>query len=212
MFHRLAEHITVNTPTGGRGDDEIRFVFLEEIAIEIGCEVHLHPHEQFTCPFEGAQEEDGDGGGKPDAEAEFPAVFFEHFPDVAVFGFVVDAPRAADPPQVDEQRLDAGVYGLGVLVGFFEPQPFEDKPVLPKALGDAIFGLVVGEEDDFDARIEQRLDDVALQEVDERHAVIGDDEDAFFHSFFEPPRRQEYREKAFKNLAFSASWRLILYP
>lgn len=204
MLDGFTEHVTVDAPACGGGDDEVGLVFLEEVAIEVGGEVHLDADEQFACPFEGAQEEDGDGGGEPDAEAEFPGVFFEYFPDVAVFGFVIDAPRAADTTQVDEQRLQAGLDGIGVFVGFFEPQAFEDETILPEALGDAVFGLVIGEEDDFDARVKQRLDDVALQEVDECHAVIGDDEDAFFCHKFEPPRRKESEAVFFLNIIFLA--------
>ena len=72
---------------------------------------------------------------------------------MAVFGFVVDAPRAADAPEIDEQRLQARLDGAGVGVGFFESQTLEGETVLPETLGDAVFGLVVGEEDDFGARV-----------------------------------------------------------
>ena len=44
---------------------------------------------------------------------------------------------------------------------------------------DLVFGFVIGEDDDFDARIQQSRDDVALQEVDDGHAVVGGDEDSF---------------------------------
>ena len=37
------------------------------------------------------------------------------------------------------------------------------------------------QDDDFDARSEQGRDNVALQEVDDCHAVVGGDEDTFGH-------------------------------
>jgi predicted RNA-binding Zn-ribbon protein involved in translation (DUF1610 family) len=43
------------------------------------------------------------------------------------------------------------------------------------------FGVIIGEDDNFNARIKQGRDDVALQEVDDCHAVIGGDEDTFGH-------------------------------
>ena len=53
-----------------------------------------------------------------------------------------------------------------------------------KTLGDFFFGVVVGEDDDFNARSEQSRDDVALQEVDDCHAVVGGDEDTFHNECF----------------------------
>ena len=100
---------------------------------------------------------------------------------MAVHGFGVDAARAADAAQVGEQPLPARADGVGVVVGFFQSQTFKGEAVLRVAccvLRDKRF---VGEENDFDARGQQGRDDVALQEVDDCHAVVGGDEDAFGH-------------------------------
>ena len=45
------------------------------------------------------------------------------------------------------------------------------------------FGVVVGEDGGFSAHSKQRRDDIALQEVDDCHAVVGGDEDSFGHYF-----------------------------
>ena len=100
---------------------------------------------------------------------------------MAVHGFGVDAPRAADAPQVGEQPLDTRVVGVGEFVRFLETQTLKREPWANEALRDAIFGLVVGEDEDFNARVEQRWDNVALQEVDDCHAMVGGDEDFFGH-------------------------------
>ena len=55
------------------------------------------------------------------------------------------------------------------------------QPSAAKACGDLFPGLIVGKDDDLDARLEQRRDDVALQKIDDSHAVVGGDEDAFGH-------------------------------
>ena len=72
------------------------------------------------------------------------------------------------------------------------PEPGRAKPLrgLLDSLGweaRTVKGVLViarrGEENDLDSVFEQSLDDIALEEVDNCHAVIGDDEDAFFHKF-----------------------------
>ena len=73
------------------------------------------------------------------------------------------------------------MIGIGVFVGFFEAQTFDGKSRATEATGDLRFGFVIGEEEDFNARVEQGRDDVTLQEVDDCHAVVGRDEDSFGH-------------------------------
>lgn len=101
---------------------------------------------------------------------------------MAVHGFGIDAPRAADATQVGEEPLPARFEFGGVVVGSFEAQAFEGEAGARKLLRNAIFGFVVGEYDDFDARLQQGRDDVALQEVDDGHAVVSGDEDSFGHN------------------------------
>jgi len=80
--------------------------------------------------------------------------------------------------------LQARADPFGVVVGLFEAQTLEGQPRLGETRRDLVFGFVVGEDDDFNARFEQRRDDVALQEVDDCHAVVGRDENAFGHKSF----------------------------
>ena len=61
----------------------------------------------------------------------------------------------------------------------------ENWSAAQEALRDAVFGLVISQNDNLHARLEQRRDDVALQEVDDRHAVVGGDEDLFGHIRYE---------------------------
>jgi len=67
------------------------------------------------------------------------------------------------------------------LIGFFETQTFKSETVLRVACCEFCFNRVVGEDDDFNARSEQSRDNVALQEIDDCHAVVGGDEDTFGH-------------------------------
>ena len=53
--------------------------------------------------------------------------------------------------------------------------------MLRETLCDFFLGVVVGKDDDLNARSEQSRDDVALQEVDDCHAVVGGDEYTFGH-------------------------------
>ena len=100
---------------------------------------------------------------------------------MAVHGFGVDAPRAADATEVGEKPLEAGGDGVGVVGGFVEAQAFKREAALRDARCEMRDQRVVGEEDDLDARVEERRDDVALEEVDDGHAVVGGNEDAFGH-------------------------------
>ncbi len=100
---------------------------------------------------------------------------------MAVHGFGVDPPRAADAAQVGEQPLPARLDGVGVAVGFFNAQPFKGQAGAAKTGFELGFDFVVGEQDDFNARSEQARDEVGLQEVDDRHAMVGGDEDFFGH-------------------------------
>ena len=100
---------------------------------------------------------------------------------MAVHRFGVDAPRAADAPQIGEQPLQAWLESGCVGVRFLEAQAFEAQTWASKALGDAVFGFVVGEDDNFHARLEQHPDDVALQEVNDCHAMISGDENFLGH-------------------------------
>jgi hypothetical protein len=52
---------------------------------------------------------------------------------------------------------------------------------LCETLCDFVFGFVVGEGDNFDARVEESQNDVALQEVDDCHPMVSGDEDSFGH-------------------------------
>ena len=100
---------------------------------------------------------------------------------MTVHGFGVDAPRAADAPQIGEQPLQAGLISSYEFIRFFKSQTLEGQAGTREALRDTVFGFVVGEDEDFNARVQQGLDDIALQEVDDRHAVVGRDEDFFGH-------------------------------
>ena len=90
-----------------------------------------------------------------------------------------DTARAADAAQVGEQPLQARLKRSGKFIRLFETQAFKDEVGLCEALCDLVFGFIVGEDDDFDTCIEQSRDDVALQEIDDSHAVVGGDKDSF---------------------------------
>ncbi len=128
-------------------------------------------------------------GRNPNAQTESPAVLRPDFPDVAVHGFGVDAPRAADAAQVDEQPLQARFEFCRVVIGLLKAQAFEDESGTrastllsrTKTFCNLVFGFVISEHDDFNARIQKRWEDVALQEVDDCHAVVGGDKNFFGH-------------------------------
>lgn len=141
----------------------------------------MNPHQEFADPRKIPQQEDHQRGGNPHPQAELPAVLGPHLPDVTVHRLGVDAARATDAAQVDEQRLQARADLFGVVVGLLEAQALEGQARLGEARRDLVFGVVVGEDDDFNACFQQRRDDVALQEVDDCHAVVGRDENAFGH-------------------------------
>jgi hypothetical protein len=73
---------------------------------------------------------------------------------------------------------------ISIGVGFLEAQALEAETRSCEPLRDAIPGFVVSEDHDFDSRLEQRRDDVALQKVDDCHAVVGGDEDFLGHDSF----------------------------
>jgi len=82
--------------------------------------------------------------------------------------------------------LQARLIRSGEFIRLFEAQTFEGELrvtsyKLRESFFDLRFCLIIGEEDDFDTRVEQCWDNVALQEVDDRHAVVGGDEDSFSH-------------------------------
>ena len=108
---------------------------------------------------------------------------------MTIHGFGVDSARSADAAQVGEQPLQARLIGSGEFLRLFEAQTFEGELrvtsyELRESFFDLRFCLIVGEEDDLDASAEQSWDNIALQEVDDRHAVVGGDEDAFGHETF----------------------------
>ena len=80
-------------------------------------------------------------------------------------------------------RLHSWLNFFCVVVGLFEAQPFEGEAGTSETRCDLFFGVVIGEDDDLNARTlrEQGRDDVALQEIDDCHAVVGRDENAFGH-------------------------------
>ena len=100
---------------------------------------------------------------------------------MAVHGFGVDAARAADAAQVGEQPLKSRLDFFCVVVRLFEAQTFEGETWACETLCNLFFGFIVGEDNDLNARGEQSRDDLALQEIDDCHAVVGGDEDFFSH-------------------------------
>lgn len=177
----FAQQVAVHAPARGGGDDQVGLVSVEEVGVQIGREALLNPHQEFAGPRKIPQQEDHQRGGDPDPQAELPAVLGPHLPDVTVHCLGVDAARAADAPQVGQQPLHARLDLFGVVVGLLEAQTFEGQARLAEARRDLVSGFVVGEDDNFNARLEQRRDDVALQEVDDCHAVVGGNEDSFRH-------------------------------
>jgi hypothetical protein len=103
---------------------------------------------------------------------------------VAVHGFGIDTPRTAHASQVSEKPLNTRAERAGVFVRLREAQSFKGETRACKALRNAVFGFVIGQDDNFNASLEQRRDDIALQEVYDCHAVVGGDEDFFGHEFY----------------------------
>ena len=141
----------------------------------------LDPHKVIAGERESPQDEDCQGSGNPDSQAKLRTVLHPDLPDMAVHGFGIDTPRAANAPQVGKQPLQAWSHFACVGISFLESQPFEGKPWTRKTLRDTILGFVIGEHNDFNARIEQHRDDIALQEVNDCHAVVGGDKNLFGH-------------------------------
>lgn len=77
--------------------------------------------------------------------------------------------------------MQAWFESVGKGVCLFESQAFEREAWPRESLRDAVFGFIVGQHNDFHTCSQQRRDDVALQEVDDGHAVVGGDEDFFGH-------------------------------
>ena len=76
----------------------------------------------------------------------------------------------------------AAVVGFLVVgLRLFQAQALDGETWPRKLRRDALADVVVGQLNDFDARRQQRGDDVGLQEVDDGHAVVGGDEDFFCH-------------------------------
>jgi hypothetical protein len=74
--------------------------------------------------------------------------------------------------------LQAWLNFFCVVVGTFEAQTFDNETRATKATGDLRLDFIISEKNDFDACIDERRDDVALQEVNDCHAVVGGDEDS----------------------------------
>ena len=144
----------------------------------------MYLHEKITGEGEGPQNEGRKCRGNPNPQTEFPRVLCPDFPDVTVHGFGVDAPRAADAPQVGEQPLEARLEFARVGAGLFETQAFKYEARAGEALCNLVFGFIIREHDNFNALVKKRWNDIALEEVDDCHAVVGGDEDLFSHYSF----------------------------
>jgi hypothetical protein len=93
----------------------------------------------------------------------------------------VDAPRAPDAPQVSEKPLKPRVISAGIRICRLKAKSFEGEAGPHEPGGHLVLHVIVRKDDDFDARIQQRGDDVAPQEVDNRRSVVGGDEYTFGH-------------------------------
>ena len=177
---RFAQQVAVHAPARGAGDHQAGLVALEQVGVQAGVVAHLEAHQPSAGSGRAAQDAHR-GAGSRDEEAARPALLGFDLLDVAVHGFGVDAPRAADTAQVGQPPLHLWGDAAGIFFGLLEAQALNDQARLAEAGLDLFQQGIIGEQDDFHAGIQQGGQHIALQEVNHSQAVVGGDEDSFCH-------------------------------
>ena len=158
----FAQQVAVNSPAGCGCNYQLRLVFFKQIRINSGGKAHLGFHQLLARSATGAQGQCHQRGGQPDSQPEPPGVFGPHFPDVAGLGLVVDAPRAAHPPQIGQQPLPPVIHFLEIGVGLFQAQTFKGQPGARKLGRDALQNIIIGQQHNLNTGCQQLRDHIAL--------------------------------------------------
>jgi len=174
----FAQQVAVVAPAGGAGDDHIRAVLLEQVAVDVGGVALLAIDHGAAHALRAAHHADH-ALHQGHQQLALAHRFGVHLTDVAGERLQVDALRRTHPAQEVEPPLRAGVVLFGVLAALLQAQAFHRQPRLAKAAGDLFFQAVIGQQHHFHAVLQQGRHNIALQEVDNCQAVIGADKHAF---------------------------------
>ena len=156
------EQIAVQPPSCGARDHQIRMIFLEQVAVDVGGVFHLAFDQSFAgvCGFPQLS----DLG----ADHRHAHQFFRHrgfvtaLPQMAVDGGGVDFVRSAHPAQEMFPVLVSVVHFVEVLLALIQPQPFNVKVFLPEFFLNLVCDAVIGQDHDFDPAVEHGPDHIGL--------------------------------------------------
>ena len=174
----FAHDITVDSPARSIGDKHIRLVTIKQVAIQARGVPFLNLHQRLAGSGGPSQHFHQPAHGNIHRPSSRRTLFNFNLANVSIHGLGVDAARTARPAQEIQPPLRVVMFMPVIIFGLLDVQPFNDQTRPRKAGGNTFDQVVVRQQDDFHAGIQQGRNDIALQKIHHREAVVGCYEDA----------------------------------